>query len=80
MPYAWLNWPACRTVAGQPSATESGGLPAWARMLDKAIEKQAAWAAPMSCSGFEPVAVSAAVTSAQSGLGARQRLPGLLDS
>ena len=34
--------------------TESGGLPAWARRLARAIEKQAAWAAAISCSGLEP--------------------------
>ena len=34
--------------------TDSGGFPAWARMLDRAMEKQAACAAAISCSGFEP--------------------------
>src|ERR1700686_1920946 len=34
--------------------TESGGLPASARRLDRAIEKHAACAAAISCSGFEP--------------------------
>jgi len=34
--------------------TDSGGEPALARMLDSAIEKQAACAAAISCSGFDP--------------------------
>ena len=34
--------------------TESGGLPALASMFDKAIEKHAACAAAINCSGFEP--------------------------
>src|SRR5690242_4052035 len=33
---------------------ESAGFPAWARRLARAIEKHAAWAAPISCSGFDP--------------------------
>ena len=34
--------------------TESGGLPAFASMLERAIEKQAACAAAISCSGLDP--------------------------
>ena len=43
-----------RRVTVASVCTESGGLPAWARRLESAMEKQAAWAAAISCSGFEP--------------------------
>src|ERR1700676_1088704 len=43
-----------RSVTVASVCTDSGGLPASARMLDRAIEKQAACAAAISCSGFEP--------------------------
>src|ERR1700688_4244250 len=43
-----------RRVTVASVCTESGGLPAWASMLDRAIEKHAACAAAISCSGFEP--------------------------
>ena len=33
---------------------DSGGVPAWASMLESAIEKHAACAAAISCSGFDP--------------------------
>jgi len=34
--------------------TDSGGVPALARMLESAIEKHAACAAAINCSGFDP--------------------------
>ena len=43
-----------RSVTVASVWTESGGLPAFASMLESAIEKQAACAAAISCSGFEP--------------------------
>src|ERR1700688_2062017 len=43
-----------RNVTVASVCTESGGLPALARRLERAIEKHAAWAAAISCSGFEP--------------------------
>src|SRR3954453_995751 len=33
---------------------ESGGVPAWASMFDRAIEKHAACAAAINCSGLDP--------------------------
>ena len=43
-----------RSVTVASVCTDSGGLPAVARMFDRAIEKHAACAAAMSCSGLEP--------------------------
>ena len=43
-----------RSVTVASVCTDSGGLPAAARMFDRAIEKHAACAAAMSCSGLEP--------------------------
>ena len=34
--------------------TESGGVPACAKRLARAMEKQAAWAAAINCSGLDP--------------------------
>ena len=43
-----------RSVTVASVCTESGGFPAFASMFESAIEKHAACAAAISCSGFEP--------------------------
>jgi regulator of sirC expression with transglutaminase-like and TPR domain len=43
-----------RSVTVASVCTDSGGVPAWARMLDSAMEKHAACAAAINCSGFDP--------------------------
>ena len=43
-----------RRVTVASVLTDSGGVPAWASMFESAIEKHAACAAAISCSGFEP--------------------------
>src|ERR1700728_2562119 len=43
-----------RRVTVASVLTDSGGVPAWARMLDRAIEKHDACAAAISCSGLAP--------------------------
>src|SRR5260221_8504889 len=43
-----------RRVTVASVCTDSGGVPAWASRLDRAIEKHDAWAAAISCSGLAP--------------------------
>ena len=43
-----------RSVTVASVCTDSAVCPAWARMFDRAIEKHAACAAAISCSGLEP--------------------------
>ena len=43
-----------RSVTRASVLIEAGGVPASASMFESAIEKQDAWAAPISCSGFAP--------------------------
>ena len=52
---AMVGFPSIwRSVTSASVWTDSGVLPAWASMLESAIVKHAAWAAPISCSGFAP--------------------------
>src|ERR1700747_298178 len=62
-----------RSVTVASVCTDSAVCPAWARMFDKAIEKQDACAAAMSCSGVAPGAVSEAGLE---GVPAGDRVPG----